>query len=566
MGTEMTKRQIQLAIIATSLFAASHSVSAADAGSVTFATGSVSAERQPAEALAKGDTVLVSDNVITGDASRAQLLMLDGAKVAIRPNSRLLIEEYVYGGAASTASTTTVTTSQDNSSVISLVKGGFRTITGAIGKEDPSDYEVRTAVGVLGIRGTDFAVLLCGGDCNTAPGVTPGTVVPDGLYLMVTEGTIVFSNEVADIELTAGEFAFIPLDTRQPTRLDTAPPVFIDDSDFRFDAAAANAPPADGSAARPEGDDDTPTGFDENLGIRRAPDSSTPDPSGSEQGESGSSEAPKQSIQGIDRDGTPVDLTPGGTPDPGNRTMNFSTGPLGAVDTVWSASLDNEPSQYQLDGDNNLVGFSGLYPTRTGADNATFEIGTAGNVDTGFDSMTVLRWGRWAGGSASVTLSDGSVVGQDLGSQSIHWISGPDSGAPPVMPIAGTASYSLVGATSPTDNLGNVGVLGDATFDADFTNMIVDSTLAIDINGITWSAAGSGNIGARAQLPAHLFQGNYAVIVGGSSSGTGVFSGFFSQPGPSSDPSYPGGVGLSYSLQDMGGTTTVSGAAAFGNP
>jgi len=550
----MNKRQSQLVLVAVLLFAASNSVSAADAGSVIFASGSVSAERQPAEALAKGDTVLVTDNVITGDASRAQLLMVDGAKVAIRPNSQLLIEEYAYGAATTTAGTTAITSSEDNSSIVSLVKGGFRTITGAIGKEDPSDYEVRTAVGVLGIRGTDFAVLLCGGDCNTAPGVTPGTIVPDGLYLMVTEGSIVFSNEVADIELTAGEFAYIPFDTRQPTQLNTAPPVFIDDSDFRFDA--------DADAARVA----PPTGFDEGLGTRRAPDTSAPDPSSTNQSDSDSSEAPKQSIQGIDRDGTPVDLTPGGAPDPGNRTLNFSTGPLGAVDTVWTASLDNEPSQYQLDGDSNLVGFGGLYPTRTGADNATFEIGTANNVDTGFDSMTVLRWGRWAGGTADITLGDGSAAIQDLESQSIHWISSPESGTAPVMPIAGSASYSLVGATSPTDNLGNVGVLGSATFDADFTNMVVDSTLVIDINGLTWSAAGAGNIGARAQLPAHLFQGNYAVIVGGSSSGTGIFSGFFSQPGPSSDPSYPGGVGLSYSLQDMGGTTTVSGAAAFGNP
>ena len=69
---------------------------AEDAGSVTFATGSVTAEREPPVALAKGDTVLVADSIVTGDASRAQLLMLDGARVAIRPNSRLVIEEYAY--------------------------------------------------------------------------------------------------------------------------------------------------------------------------------------------------------------------------------------------------------------------------------------------------------------------------------------------------------------------------------------------------------------------------------------------------------------------------------------
>ena len=180
--------------------------------------------------LAKGDAVLASDAVITAAAARAQLLMSDGAKIAIRPDSRIVIDEYVYAAATATGS---AVSSTDDSSVISLVKGGFRSITGAIGKDNPQNYEVRTAVGVLGIRGTDFAVLLCG-NCNTAPGVPPGSSVPQGLYIMVREGAIVFRNEVANIELVAGEFAFIPFDTRQPTRLDAAPPVFIDDSDFRF--------------------------------------------------------------------------------------------------------------------------------------------------------------------------------------------------------------------------------------------------------------------------------------------------------------------------------------------
>ena len=567
MGTKMKKRMMQRLLTAAIVLAASNVVHAADAGSVSFATGSVTAERQPAEALIKGDTVLVGDFVITGDASRAQLLMLDGAKLAIRPNSRLRIDEYAYESGESTVGTAVVTTSDDNSSIISLIKGGFRTITGAIGKENPSDYEVRTAVGVLGIRGTNFAVLFCNGDCDSAPGVTPGTVVPDGLYLMVTDGSIIFSNEIDTLELTAGEFAFIPLESRRPTRVDTTPPVFIDDSDFRF-VDESNAPPPDGSASQPEGKSNSLLGFDEKLGTRRAPDSSAPDPAGtSQQGDSTDRDTPTQSIQGIDADGTPVDLTPGGAPDPQNRTISYSTGPLGAVDTIFSGTLDNLPDEYRLDGNNNLTGFNNVYPLRTATGPASFDIGTATNVDTGFDSMTVLRWGRWAGGSATITLSDGTDASQDLGAQSIHWISSPEWATPPVMPITGQASYTLVGSTSPTDNLGNTGVLGSATFDADFTNMRVDSSLVIDINGATWTAAGQGDIGAAALLPAHLFQGLYgAVTINGVTGGTGVFSGFFSQPGATSDPSYPGGVGLTFSLQDQGGTTTVSGAAAFGNP
>ena len=560
MGTEMNMRNV---LTATLLLTVAQSAIAADAGTVSFVTGSVSAERQPAAPLAKGDTVLVEDFVITGDASRAQLMMIDGARVAIRPNSRLQVEEYVYAGEQAAAGSAVVT-SDDNSSIINLVKGGFRTITGAIGKEDPSDYEVRTAVGVLGIRGTNFAVLLCSGDCDTAPGVTPGAIVPDGLYLMVTEGTIVFSNEVTTLELTAGEFAYIPFDTRQAARLDAAPAIFIDTSDFRFEDDADG----DGIPDAPDGA--APLGFDAALGTRRAPDapdSSAPDPDSTDQDDDTSRDIPAQSIQGIDRDGNPVDLTPGDVPGPQNRTIGFSTGPLGPVDTIWSNATDNLPGEYQVDGNNNVTGFTGGYPTRTGVNAATFDIGSSANVDTGFDSMTVLRWGRWSGGTASITLSDGTDASQDLGAQSIHWISSPDWAAPPIMPITGTASYTLIGSTSPTDNFGNTGVLGSATFDADFTNMRVDSTLSIDINGFNWTAAGQGDIGAQALQPAHMFLGNYsAVTINGVSGGSGVFSGFFSEPGPTSDPTYPGGVGLTYSLQDMGGTTTVSGAAAFGNP
>ena len=208
----------------------------------------------------------------------------------------------------------------------------------------------------------------------------------------------------------------------------------------------------------------------------------------------------------------------------------------------------------------------GSYPGRATPGAATYDIGTSANVETGFDSMTVLRWGRWAGGTASITLSDGTDVSQSLANQSLHWVSGPAS-APPVMPIIGTANYSLIGSTSPTDTLGNVGVLGSASFFADFTNQRVDSTLVIDINGSTWSASGFGNIGAAANLPAHLFAGIYgAVDIDGITGGSGVFSGFFSDPGQTSDPSFPGGVGLTYSLTDAQGTTTVSGAAAFGDP
>lgn len=532
-----------------------------DAGSVIFAKGDVTAERPAPVALVKGDIISTEDIIVTGASSRAQLLMLDGAKITMRPDSRLRIDEYSY---TAPASGTTVSASTDKS-VVSLVKGGFRTITGAIGKDDEEDYEVRTAVGVLGIRGTDYTVVFCNGDCTRVPVIPASAPIADGLYLGITAGVIVFRTSTRTIELTAGEYAFIPLDDPEPQRLDEAPAVLLDDNDFRFDA---------GSKPERGTEQSGPTGFNTAIGTRRSPDSSAPeqDDPDSEAGDDGrnSPDAPQQPTIGIDPNGNPIDLTPGTTPTPqrGQSTIAYGGGPLGFAPIPLTGGGDNEPAQVPVDASGDVLGFQTTFTTRTGAvEDVVFDIGTAANVGTGSDTMTMMRWGRWDGGAASVTtVSNGNTTNIDLGGENIHWIQSAE-GAPPAMPITGSASYTLLGATAPTDNQGNVGVLGDATFQADFTSMIVSSTLNIDINGSGWAASGSGNIGAQVGLAAHLFRGFYnSVDVNGIGGGSGEFTGFFSDPGPTSDPTFPGGAGLGYSLTDAQGASTVSGTAAFGNP
>ena len=582
MNAQMTRR-LALCVCTVLFFGHLPAAMAQDAGSVVFVKGDVSAERQPPETLTKGDAIRISDTVVTGDASRAQLQMLDGAKIAMRPNSRLLIEDFSYTPPA--ASGTAVTSSSDKS-VIGLVKGGFRTITGAIGKENEADYEVRTAVGVLGIRGTDYTAVFCNGDCDWVPGGAAGAPIPDGLYLGVSDGVIFFRTTTTTIELKAGEYAFIPLDNPVPQRLDSPPAVLLDDNDLRFDPKSdqssnpsAKTRPDDGSSDDSSEAGGSSTGFNATLGTRRVPkpsssaQSASGDSSQDSDADDSSSETSEIPIIGIGPDGTPVDLTPGTQPDPqGPRTISFSTGPLGtdptgAPNSVWTASMDNQPGEFQLDAANNLIAFRGPYPVSGQIPPiADFDINSAATMATRFDSMTVMRWGRWSGGAAGITLSDGSSANQDLTNQSIHWISGPEGGQP-AMPITGIATYALIGSTSPTDDQGNVGILGSASFVADFTNLSVDSNLQIDINGSNWLASGVGNLGTAAGLPAHLFEGLYGtVVVDGIRGGAGIFSGFFSGPGATSNPLFPAAVGLTFSLQDPQGASSVSGAAVFGNP
>lgn len=46
-----------------------------------------------------------------------------------------------------------------------LVKGGFRSVSGLIGKVNQDDYRVSTPVATIGIRGTRYGARLCQGDC-----------------------------------------------------------------------------------------------------------------------------------------------------------------------------------------------------------------------------------------------------------------------------------------------------------------------------------------------------------------------------------------------------------------
>jgi len=100
--------------------------------------------------LKQGDFVYEHDEIMTSDRSFVVLQFVDGAKVTVRPDSTLIIEQYLYQGDDSDVAT------------LSLVSGGLRVITGAMAKTNPENYKVRTPVALMGVRGTEFSIQLCG--------------------------------------------------------------------------------------------------------------------------------------------------------------------------------------------------------------------------------------------------------------------------------------------------------------------------------------------------------------------------------------------------------------------
>lgn len=112
--------------------------------------GDVFAELEAARrALAQGDSVEEEERIITGEKSFAVLQFVDGAKVTVRPNSVLDIKEYRYSGG------------DENAATLSLVQGGLRIITGAMAKSEPESFKVETPVALMGVRGTEFSIVLC---------------------------------------------------------------------------------------------------------------------------------------------------------------------------------------------------------------------------------------------------------------------------------------------------------------------------------------------------------------------------------------------------------------------
>jgi hypothetical protein len=96
--------------------------------------------------------VLAGDLLITAKDSYAQVQMNDGAQMTLRPHSNLKIEAFQFRKEEP----------QADNAVLRLLKGGFRTVTGLIGKRGNADaYKVRAASATIGIRGTDFTSRLC---------------------------------------------------------------------------------------------------------------------------------------------------------------------------------------------------------------------------------------------------------------------------------------------------------------------------------------------------------------------------------------------------------------------
>jgi len=209
-------------------------------GKVGYMSGMLMAKRADGTVKIMGTKaeVLTGDLLSTAKDSYAQILMNDGGKMTLRPNSNLKIEDYRFNKEEP----------KSDSAVFNLIKGGLRSVTGQISKRgNPDAYKLKTQVATIGIRGTDFSSRLCAtqncqddaeakakpADCasnnpsDCATGET-STESPPGLYVTVHTGQVIVAQPGNTLSLGQGETGFANLSAL--VRLPTLPPFMNTDT------------------------------------------------------------------------------------------------------------------------------------------------------------------------------------------------------------------------------------------------------------------------------------------------------------------------------------------------
>jgi len=223
------------------------------AGRVGYMSGTLVAQRADGTVMVLGpkSEVMAGDMLITAKDSYAQVKMDDGAQMTLRPNSNLRIEAFQFSQDAP----------QADNAIFRLLKGGFRSVTGLIGKRGNADaYKVHAATATIGIRGTDFSSRLCATqDCKdddeakatheVKPPVTQSQVVG---RVMLVQGELSAKEEDGKVRklalggpvyegdaLTTGKKSYAVVAFRDEGRISLQESTVFQVEKFKYDRAAS---------------------------------------------------------------------------------------------------------------------------------------------------------------------------------------------------------------------------------------------------------------------------------------------------------------------------------------
>jgi hypothetical protein len=116
---------------------------------ITAIKGDAIIQRAGKNIVAKlGAKLEQSDDLLTQNNAKVQIIFKDETVISIGKNSHFSIKEYIF---------------DDNQAPVAkfgMLKGAMRTITGQIGKIAPDKFTVQAKTATIGIRGTNFTIVI----------------------------------------------------------------------------------------------------------------------------------------------------------------------------------------------------------------------------------------------------------------------------------------------------------------------------------------------------------------------------------------------------------------------
>jgi hypothetical protein len=204
----MRRLLLAFCLLLTALGALAQSPPPNLAGKVELVEGDVTVydKAKKPRRVAVGDGIFEGEGIVTGQDGELHLNMEDGGFIAVRPNTKMSISAYRAEGG------------DQDKSILSLLQGTFRSVTGWIGKFNPRSYQVRTPTATIGVRGTDHEPLVIPqGSGEGEP----------GSYDKVNVGSSFIQTRHGSIDVKPNQAGFAPLKGRPMPRLLPQVPAFF---------------------------------------------------------------------------------------------------------------------------------------------------------------------------------------------------------------------------------------------------------------------------------------------------------------------------------------------------
>lgn len=173
----------RLLVLVLWLFACTLAQAAQVAGTVVNLSGPLLAKKADGtvKILSLKSEVEQGDTLVSEKGTYARIKFVDNSEITLRPNTQFKIDNFSYDEAKP----------EGDNAFFTLLKGGLRSITGALGKRNREKVGINTPTATIGIRGTTFIIQYIDADTTDV-----GELIPAYMPLAALDDTLQVASDV----------------------------------------------------------------------------------------------------------------------------------------------------------------------------------------------------------------------------------------------------------------------------------------------------------------------------------------------------------------------------------